>query len=74
MKQAAKSGLRALAWVWLVGETSLIGAFAAATAGIAAGPAAGVAAAAAVMMVWCLAIKRSSFVKLLKSGALGGRA
>ena len=36
--------------------------------------AAGVAAAAAVMMVWCLAIKRSSFVKLLKSDALGGRA
>jgi len=74
MKQAAKSGLRAIAWVWLVSETLLIGALAAATAGIAAGPAAGVVAAAGVMTLWCLAIKRSSFIKLLKSDALGGRA
>lgn len=73
MMQAAKSGLRAVAWVWLVGEALLIGALAAATFGSAAGLAAGVAAGAGVLAVWFLAIKRSSFIKLLKGDALGGR-
>ena len=74
MKRAAKSGLRAFASVWLVGEALLIGALAAATFGFAAGPAAGVAGGAGVLAVWCLAIKRSSFIKVLKGDALGGRA
>ncbi len=74
MNQAARSGLRAFAWVWLVSETLMIGAFAAATAGAAVGPTAGVTAAAVVLAVWCLASRRSSFMKLLKRDALGGRA
>jgi hypothetical protein len=52
----------------------LISAFAAATVSVAADPVVGVAAGACVLAVWCLAIKRSSFIKLLKSDALGGQA
>jgi hypothetical protein len=74
MKQAAKSGLKAFAWVWLVVEALLIGVLAGVTVGLAAGSAAGVAAGAGVLAVWCLAIKRSSFAKLLTMDVRGGQA